>query len=140
MLHGSAVIIPYAVGMVAASLWLKSGRPFLLMALSVIGWTLAAAAFALATSQAGLFAARMMLGFTQAAFMPAALSILSVASHPPPLVAISALTTGPATGRIRGLLLGGALRLLAKLQHVPDMPPWSVARLAVGVPKTIRHI
>src|SRR3546814_12975305 len=64
MLHGTAVIIPYAVGMVAASLWLKAERPFLLMALSVIGWTHAAAAFALATSQAGLFAARMMPGFS----------------------------------------------------------------------------
>src|SRR3546814_14153630 len=123
MLHGSAVIIPYAVGMVAASLWLKSGRPFLLMALSVIGWTLAAAAFALATSQAGLFAARMMLGFTQAAFMPAALSILSVASHPPPSVAISALTTGSATGRSGGLPLGGALLLMATQLKVAALNP-----------------
>ncbi|WP_431869623.1 MFS transporter [Allosphingosinicella sp.] len=137
MLHGTAVIIPYAVGMVAASLWLKAERPFLLMALSVIGWTLAAAAFALATSQAGLFAARMMLGFTQAAFMPAALSILSVASHPPPSVAISALTTGSATGRSGGLLLGGALLLMATQLNVADLEPWRLASLAMVAPNLL---
>jgi MFS family permease len=120
--------------MVAASLWLRAERPFLLMALSVIGWTLAAAAFALATSQGGLFAARMMLGFTQAAFMPAALSILSIASHPPPSVAISALTTGSATGRSGGLLLGGALLLIATQLHIADLESWRLASLAMIAP------
>src|SRR3546814_11619408 len=107
MLHGTAVIIPYAVGMVAASLWLKAERPFLLMALSVIGWTLAAAAFALATSQPGLFAARMMLVFTQPPFMPAALSLLSVPSHPPPPVPLPALPTGSAPRRSAALPADG---------------------------------
>lgn len=137
MLHGTAVIIPYALGLIAASLWLRAERPFLLMALSVIGWTLAAAAFAFATSQTGLFAARMMLGFTQAAFMPAALSILSIASHPPSSVAISGLTTGSATGRSGGLLLGGALLLIATQLDVADLEPWRLASLAMIAPNVL---
>src|SRR3546814_14266771 len=79
----------------------------------------------------------MMLGFTQAAFMPAALSILSVASHPPPSVAISALTTGSATGRSGGLLLGGGLLLMATQLHVADLEPWRLARLALVAPNPL---
>lgn len=137
MLHGTAVIIPYFAGMVAASLWLRPERPFRLMALSVIAWTLAAAALALATSQAGLFAARMMLGFTQAAFMPAALSILSIASHPRPSVAISAMTTGSATGRSGGLLIGGALLALATQLSIAGLEPWRLASLAMIAPNLL---
>src|SRR3546814_8885327 len=79
----------------------------------------------------------MMLGFTQAAFMPAALSILSVASHPPPSVAISALTTGSATGRSGGLLLGGALLLMATQLNVADLEPWRLASLAMVAPNLL---
>src|SRR3546814_18420715 len=76
----------------------------------------------------------MMLGFTQAAFMPATLSILSVASHPPPSVAISALTTGSATGRSGGLLIGGALLLMATQLNVAALAPGRLARLAMVAP------
>src|SRR3546814_17159998 len=79
----------------------------------------------------------MMLGFTQAAFMPAALSILSVASHPPPSVAIAALTTGSATGRSGGLLLGGALLLMATQLNVADLEPWRLASLAMVAPNLL---
>jgi MFS family permease len=137
MLHGTAVIIPYTLGMIAAMLWLKPARPFRLMALSVVAWTIAAAAFALATSYAGLLAARMMLGFSQAAFMPAALSILSISSHPQPSVAISAMTTGSATGRSGGLLVGGALLLIAVQANLAGLAPWRVASLAMILPNLV---
>jgi MFS transporter, Spinster family, sphingosine-1-phosphate transporter len=137
MLHGTAVIIPYAAGMVAASLWLRPERPFRLMALSIIAWTLAATAFALATSYTALFAARMMLGFTQAAFMPAALSILSISSHPRPPVAISAMTTGSATGRSGGLLIGGALLLMAVNLEGVALDPWRIASLVMIAPNLL---
>lgn len=137
MLHGTAVIIPYAAGMIGASLCLRTVRPFLVMGLSVLAWTVAAAGFALATSYAGLLVARMMLGFTQAAFAPAALSVLALSSHPRPPVAISAMTTGSATGRSGGLLVGGALLLFAANLEAMTLEPWRVASLAMVAPNVL---
>lgn len=137
MLHGTAVIIPYAAGMIGASLCLRAVRPFLVMGLSVLAWSLAAAGFALATSYGELLAARMMLGFTQAAFAPAALSVLALSSHPRPPVAISAMTTGSATGRSGGLLIGGALLLFAVSLEAVALEPWRVASLAMVAPNIL---
>ncbi|WP_158274642.1 MFS transporter [Sphingosinicella humi] len=137
MLHGTAVIIPYAAGMIGASLCLRAVRPFLVMGLSVLAWSLAAAGFALATSYGELLVARMMLGFTQAAFAPAALSILALSSHPRPPVAISAMTTGSATGRSGGLLIGGALLLFAVSLEAVALEPWRVASLAMVAPNVL---
>lgn len=135
MLHGTAVILPYAAGMLFACIWLKTVRPFRLMAFSVIAWSLAAAGFAFATSYAELFAARVMLGLAEAAFAPAALSLLSVSNHPRPSVAISALTTGSSTGRSGGLLLGGALLVLASgFAATTGIEAWRLATLAIVLP------
>ena len=137
ILHGTAVIIPYAAGMIAASLCLRAVRPFLVMGLSVLAWSLAASGFALATSYSELLVARMMLGFTQAAFAPAALSVLALSSHPRPSVAISAMTTGSATGRSGGLLIGGALLLFAVSLEAAALDPWRVASLAMIAPNIL---
>jgi MFS family permease len=138
MLHGTAVILPYAAGLLLATIWLKRVRPFRLMAFSVIGWSLAAAGFALADSYAELLVARAALGLAEAAFAPAALSLLSISDHPPPSVAISTLTTGSSTGRSGGLLLGGALLLLASgAAATTGIEPWRLATLMILLPNIL---
>ncbi|MBU1385711.1 MAG: MFS transporter [Alphaproteobacteria bacterium] len=134
-LQGPAFALTYAVAMLAAGHWARRVEPFRLMAFCLALWTAGSVAFALADSYPMLVGARMLLGIGQAAFAPAALVVLGSAGVAIGRArAVSIFTTGSATGRSGGLLLGGALLVAASGASIMGLAPWRAVSLALVLP------
>jgi MFS family permease len=138
LLIGAAMIIPYAIATLVAAQLIGRASPYRIMAWSILAWSAAAIAGALATSFTGLLAARAAFGIAQAAFAPAALGLLAGSDRPPAPVATSVFSTGSSSGRSGGLLIGGALLLLANmLAAAVGIAPWRLASLAFIFPNLL---
>lgn len=137
LLQGTAFILPYVVATLAAGIWLARVNPIRLMTLSIALWTAAGLMFSLAEDFPTLLVARGALGLGQAAFAPAALSVLALAARPSPPVAVSIFTTGSATGRSLGLLAGGLLLALSAPIAAYGFAPWRLASIALIAPNLV---
>lgn len=112
----------------------------LLLAGSAALWSLATLALALAPDYEFLFAARLALGFAQAAFAPAALALI-VAGAPPERLSrwVSTFTSGSSMGR-SGALLAGGLALGAFSSgalHAFGHAPWRAAVVLLTLPNLV---
>lgn len=110
-----------------------------LIAAGILVWSLATAACAFAADFAGLFAARAVVGFGEAALVPAAMSL--IAAYFPRRVlarAVSIFTMGASLGKTTAFLGGGAL--LAVLPPFVIVPllgvfvPWQMLFLVAAAP------
>ncbi|WP_164857225.1 MFS transporter [Sphingomonas crocodyli] len=136
LLIGPAMILPFAVATIVAANWLGRVSAWTIITISMLAWSLASATGALAATFAGMVAGRIAFGIAQAGFAPAAASLLSRSIKPPAPLAISAFTTGSASGRSGGLLLGGALLLAVGGLALP-VAPWRIASLALLIPNIL---
>jgi MFS family permease len=107
--------------------------------LGVLTWTLASAYCAIARNFSELVAARVFIGFGEAALVPAAMSL--IAAYFPPAVryrAVSVFTAGQSLGR-GGAFLGGGALLAYFSVHALNAPvlgalkPWQGVFLASAV-------
>ena len=136
LLIGPAMILPFAIGTIVAAIWTGRISAWHIVIASILAWSAASAAGTFAATFAGLVVGRIAFGIAQAAFAPAAASLLSGSVAPPAPLAISAFTTGSASGRSGGLLLGGAL-LLGVGGLIPAVAPWRIASLALLLPNLL---
>ena len=141
-LIGAAMIIPYAVATLAAGHLLGRRSPYRLMAFSILAWTIAGVAGALARSFGEMVLARMAFGLVQAAFAPTALALLATATRPKAPIATSVFTAGSSSGRSGGLLIGGLLLMVAGKITWPGgegegIAPWRLASLGLLLPNLI---
>lgn len=137
-LIGTAMIMPYAVATLAAGHWLGRFSPWRMMAWSILAWTAAAISGALAGSYGELLLARIAFGIAQAAFAPAALALLAASIAPRAAIATSVFSTGSASGRSGGLLVGGLLLMLAGNIALPGgIASWRIASLLLLIPNLI---
>ena len=91
LLHGPAFAVVNVVAIVLAAAFIDRIDRFRVMGLCMAGWSLGSLAFAFAPTLESLFAARVTVGLSQAAFTPCAVSLirtsgaasaLSPAAHP----------------------------------------------------------
>ncbi|TZG24986.1 MFS transporter [Sphingomonas montanisoli] len=136
ILIGPAMILPFAIGTIVAAIWAGRFSAWHIVIASLIAWSLASAAGALAATFAGLVAGRIAFGIAQVGFSPAAASLLSASITPPAPLAISAFTTGSASGRSGGLLIGGAL-LLGLGSLTLAIAPWRIASIVLLLPNLL---
>jgi MFS family permease len=139
-LQGPAFVLVFAVATLLAGSRLNRAPRAGLLAACVLVWTSGCVAFALADSYAGLFAARLVLGFGQAAFAPVAMAVL-VAGAPRRRLshAIAVFTAGSAMGRSAGLLIGGLLLALVSGWALAGAgpAPWRVAAILTVLPNLL---
>ena len=137
-LQGPAFALTYAGAMLAAGHWVRRIEPFRLMALCVAVWTLGGVGFALAQDYSTMMISRMVLGVGQAAFAPAALTVLgSGAVAIGRARAVSMFTAGSAVGRSGALFLGGAVMLAIGGGTVLGLAPWRAASLLLVLPNVL---
>lgn len=136
LLIGPAMVLPFAIGTIVAANWTGRFLAWNIVIISILAWSAASATSILAATFAGLVAGRIAFGIAQAGFAPAATSLLSRSIAPPAPLAISAFTTGSASGRSGGLLLGGAL-LLGVGGLMSAVAPWRIASLALLLPNIL---
>jgi MFS family permease len=112
-----------------------------LIALGILVWSCATAACAFADDFTSLFAARAIVGFGEAALVPAAMSLIANYFPRSQLArAVSIFTMGASLGKTTAFLAGGALlALLAPLGRVllpglGEFAPWQVLFLAASLP------
>lgn len=137
-------------GLAFAVIYSLAGLPFGRMAdvfprrwvivAGVVIWSLSTAACAAAQGFTSLFAARIGVGVGEAAFAPAAVSIIAD-SFPPHRrgLAISLLLTGMAVGSGAAIVIGGGLLEFANqgyfsaLPLVGDLAPWRAVLVLLGL-------
>jgi MFS family permease len=106
----------------------------------VVIWSVSTAACASAQGFTSLFAARLGVGVGEAAFAPAAVSIIAD-SFPPHRrgLAISLLLTGMAVGSGAAIVIGGGLLEIANQGHfgalplVGELAPWRAVLVLLGL-------
>ncbi|WP_146197979.1 MFS transporter [Caulobacter endophyticus] len=136
-LQGPAFVALYVAATLLAGHRGHHLRPAPLLAGAAALWTAATAALAFAPNYGSLLAARLTLGFSQAAFAPAALALI-VAAAPPERLSrwVSMFTSGSSMGR-SGALLAGGLALGAFSSgtlHAFGHAPWRAAIILLTVP------
>jgi MFS family permease len=139
LLAGPAFAIFYAtIGLPLG--WLADRRPrTLILAAGIAIWSLATAASGLAAGFAGLFVARMLVGFGEAALAPCALSMISDSFAPerrgkPVGVYSAALAIGAGLAAIIGAKVLGLAAGGVDLPVLGRTEPWRFAFIAVGLP------
>lgn len=138
-LQGAPLFISYLL----ATLWAgrrltRPLRPGRYIGLCLLLWTAAGAVFALAPDFPTLVGARLVFGLGQAAFAPVAVMLLAGAAPVRGVQPIAVFTAGSSTGRSGGLLLGGALMLLAGAAGLGAvLAPWRAAALALLLPNLL---
>lgn len=131
---------PLFVSYVLATLWAgrrltRPLRPGRYIGACLLLWTLAGVVFALAPNFPILVGARLAFGLGQAAFAPVAVMLLATAAPVRGVQPIAVFTAGSSTGRSGGLLLGGALMLLAGAAGLGAvLAPWRAAALVLLLP------
>jgi len=117
-LQGLAIALPYALAVLPLGRLADRVSARALIILGLLVWTAGASGCALSTSTAELWVSRMLIGLGQAAFVPAALTLLSrsfpIATLSKPL---SVFTAGATLGKSVALLASGAI-----LASAPLMP------------------
>lgn len=138
LLQGPAFSTLYAFGLLAAGHFIAGRNPYRVAAVCMIVWTAGGVLFALAPDYPAMLAARVALGLGQAAFVPAALMLLTAQGGAGRRArAISTFTTGSATGRSTALLLGGAALAMVAGRSVAGLEPWRTACLALVFPNLL---
>lgn len=138
LLQGPAFSTLYAVGLLAAGHFIAGRNPWRVAAGCMIVWTAGAVLFAFAPDYPSLLAARVALGLGQAAFVPAALILLTGQGDDGRRArALSTFTTGSATGRSAALLLGGAALAIVAGRSVAGLDPWRAASLLLVLPNLL---
>lgn len=139
-LQGPAFVALYVVATLLAGHRGHRLPPAPLLAGAAALWTAATVALAFAPNYESLLAARLVLGFAQAAFAPAALALI-VAAAPPQRLSrwVSMFTSGSSMGRSGALLAGGlalgafSSGLLSALGHAP----WRAAVVLLTLPNLL---
>jgi MFS family permease len=139
-LQGPAFVALYVAATLLASHRGHRLRPAPLLAGAAALWAIATAALAFAPSYGALLAARLIPGFAQAAFAPAALALI-VAAAPPERLSrwVSMFTSGSSMGR-SGALLAGGLALGAFSSgalHAFGHAPWRAAVILLTLPSLL---
>ncbi|WP_326523007.1 MFS transporter [Sphingomonas sp.] len=141
LLQGTSFVILYTVATVPLGrLADRVNRRNIIIA-GIVVWSVATALCGLASSFAELFAARVLVGFGEAALVPAAMSMM--ASYFPRSQigrAVSLFTTGASLGKSAALIGGGAV--LAMLTAAGGMPfgpfgtlaPWQGTFVVMALP------
>ncbi len=138
LLQGPAFSTLYAFGLLGAGHFIAGRNPYQVAAACVIVWTAGAVLFALAPDYPSMLAARVALGLGQAAFVPAALMLLTAQDDAGRRArALSTFTTGSATGRSAALVLGGAALAMVAGRAVAGLEPWRAACLALALPNLV---
>lgn len=141
VLQGPAFVAVYVIGLLIAGRRGGGLAPGPVLAGCMLVWTAATVGFAFAPNYETLVATRLVLGLGQAAFAPFALrALMAGVIAERQARAISVFTTGSATGRSGGLLIGGALLALFSAGGVAayvGMEPWRAAVLAMAAPNLI---
>lgn len=139
LLHGLAFAVCFSVaGLFLGYLVDRSNRRNLLAA-SVLGWSLATMACGLAQDFATFFAARMAVGFFQAAMAPAAISMIAdlfpaERRGKPTGLLLSAGMFGGALGNfgIGGLLAWFGSHRISNIPLIGHAEPWQLALIVAG--------
>lgn len=136
LLHGPAFVTVYAVGLVASTTIVNRVNRYRLMAACMLVWTLASLACAMAVSFEQLVVARVFVGLGQAAFAPAAISLIAGTGSKAFARPLSVFSSGAALGRSGTLLLGGAVlaALVAVDGGMGSIDDWRVVYVALSVP------
>lgn len=137
-------------GLAFAMIYSVAGLPFgrladvfarrMVIIAGVVIWSLCTAACAYANSFESLFAARVGVGIGEAAFAPAAVSMIAD-SFPPNRrgIAIGLLLTGMSVGGGAAIVIGGGLLEIANAGWFDDLPlltaiaPWRTVLIVLGV-------
>ncbi|KSB87747.1 hypothetical protein AS593_00530 [Caulobacter vibrioides] len=139
-LQGPAFVALYVAATLLAGHRGHRLSPAPLLAGAAALWTAATIALAFAPGYEELLVARLVLGFAQAAFAPAALALI-VAAAPPDRLSrwVSMFTSGSSMGR-SGALLAGGLALGAVsggALHAFGHAPWRVAVILLTLPNLL---
>lgn len=138
LLQGPAFSTLYAVGLLTAGHFIAGRNPYRVAAGCMIVWTAGGVLFALAPDYPSMLAARVALGLGQAAFVPAALMLLTGQEDAGRRArALSTFTTGSATGRSAALLLGGAALAMVAGRSFAGLEPWRAASLLLVLPNLV---
>jgi MFS family permease len=141
LLYGLAFSIFFAVaGLPAGRIVDVTNRRNLLM-LGVVGWSLGAIACGLASSFTGLFAARLVVGVSQAVLAPATLSMVNDYSPPESRGrTTSLLVSGASVGAALSSMLGGVVLELftthpeLRLPFAGGLAPWQSTFIVAALP------
>lgn len=141
LIHGLAFAIFYGLmGLPIARLADRHSRP-LIIAIGIFLWSLATAACGIAKTFAHLFAARMAVGFGEAALSPAAYSIIADSFPRARLgVALGVYSVGAFIGSGLAFLIGGTVIELIERMGVVELPvigvaqAWQMTFFIVGLP------
>ncbi len=112
-----------------------------LIVAGILIWSIATALCGLATSYAGLFAARIGVGFGEAALVPAAMSLLAAYFPRHQLGrAVSLFTTGASLGKSAALIGGGAVLAMLtvagglSIGGTTNLAPWQGTFVLMAIP------
>ncbi len=135
LLHGPAFAVVNVVAIVLAAAFIDRIDRFRVMGLCMAGWSLGSLAFAYAPTLESLFAARVLVGLSQAAFTPCAVSLIIDRCGTGFGRPLSVFTAGSALGRSAGIMLGGSvLALVALVPAVAGMSDWRLACALLSLP------
>ncbi len=136
LLHGPAFVVVNVVAIIVAAAFVDRVDRFRVMGLCMAGWSLGSLAFAFAPTAESLFAARVLVGLSQAAFTPCAVSLIIDRCGTGFGRPLSVFTAGSALGRSAGIMLGGSvLALVAMAPAVMDgVSDWRLACALLSLP------
>lgn len=125
LLHGTGFVILYTVAAIPLG-WLadRANRRNIIVA-GILVWSLATAACGLASSFNSLFAARVAVGFGEAALVPAAMSLIAAYFTRAKLSrAVSTFTMGASLGKSLALIVGGLILAWLTARGGLALPGW----------------
>jgi MFS family permease len=141
MVQGLGFVILYSVVGIPLGRWADVASRRMMIAAGMLIWSLATAACAITHDFPGLFAARIVVGFGEAALVPAAMSLIAGYFRRDHLArAVSVFTMGAPLGKTVALIAGGWLLALMAPAAGIDLPllghfePWQALFLAASLP------
>ncbi|MFV3131610.1 MFS transporter [Niveispirillum sp. KHB5.9] len=125
LLHGTGFVILYTVAAIPLGWAADRANRRNIIIVGIVLWSLATAACGLATSFSGLFAARVAVGFGEAALVPAAMSLIAAYFSRGKLArAIGTFTMGASFGKSLALIVGGMILAYLTAQGGMMLPGW----------------
>ena len=144
LLHGTGFVILYTIVAIPLGRIADLGNRRNLIIAGVVVWSLATAACGLAESFNGLFAARVAVGFGEAALVPAAMSLIAAYFSREKLSrAVATFTMGASLGQSAALLGGGMMlawlysRGGLSLPGLGGIAPWQAVFIFASLPGLI---
>lgn len=144
LLHGTGFVILYTIVAIPLGHIADIGNRRNLIIAGVIVWSLATAACGLADSFGGLFAARVAVGFGEAALVPAAMSLIAAYFSREKLArAVGTFTMGASLGQSTALLGGGVIlawlysRGGLSFPGLGDPAPWQALFIVASLPGVV---